>query len=313
MSEEIVKTVRVDPADFDKRLDLYLVEKFPKMSRTQIQSLIKEGHVLIDGKLRKAHFLVKPGQGVEVCIPVPKKIELLPEDIPLEVLYEDEDILVINKQPGLVVHPAPGHREHTLVNAILHHCQQLATTDDPLRPGIVHRLDKDTSGCLIVAKREEGLRKVGVQFEKRKVMKQYLALVWGKMRSLKGELELAIGRHPVDRKKMAVIPTGKSAHTTFEVVEKFNEATLVKVFLKTGRTHQIRVHMAHLGHPVLGDEGYGKRGKELSEKIGISRQMLHAAQIGITHPVKNEWMLFTAPMPEDMKKAVERLKDSSVV
>jgi 23S rRNA pseudouridine1911/1915/1917 synthase len=196
---------------------------------------------------------------------------------------------------------------------VLNHCRQLAQTDDPSRPGIVHRLDKDTSGCLLIAKYEEGLRKLGMQFEKRTVMKQYLALVWGKMEAFKGELELAIGRHPTDRKKMAVTLKGKPAHTTFEVVERFNDATLVRVFLRTGRTHQIRVHMAHLGHPVLGDSEYGKKGMELAKKIEISRQMLHAGFIGITHPRTNQWMMFSAPMPQDMEQAIEKLKTGQKV
>ncbi|MBI1869992.1 MAG: RluA family pseudouridine synthase [Chlamydiae bacterium] len=308
MSEEIIKHFKVDPIDSGKRLDLYLVEKLPKFSRTQIQGAIREKKVTIDGVPRKSHTFLHPGQSIKIHIPVPKIIRLLPENIPLEVLYEDENILVINKQPGLVVHPAPGHLEHTLVNAILHHCQTLAKTDNPLRPGIVHRLDKDTSGCLLIAKQEGGLRKLGAQFEKRKVMKQYLALVWGVLKGVKGELLLGISRHPTDRKKMAVTLTGKQAHTTFEVVEKFKRATLIRVVLKTGRTHQIRVHMAHLGHPVLGDSDYGKKGLEVAKELGITRQMLHAAFLEIIHPENNQPISFSAPIPQDMNEAILKLR-----
>jgi len=311
-NKETVLKWKVHTVDSNKRLDVYLAEKYPKFSRTQIQNFIKEKRVLVDGIPKKSHTKVHPDQTLEIHVIPFKKIELLPENIPLDVLYEDEDILVINKQSGLVVHPAPGHPEHTLVNAVLNHCRHLASTTDPLRPGIVHRLDKDTSGCLLVAKHEEGLRKLGIQFEKRTVMKQYLALVWGKMEAFKGELELAIGRHPTDRKKMAVTLRGKPAHTTFEVVERFTGATLVRVFLRTGRTHQIRVHMAHLGHPVLGDSEYGKKGMELAKKMGVSRQMLHAALLGITHPRTNQWVMFSAPIPEDMRKAIEILKSPFV-
>lgn len=307
-NEEIIKRFPVDPHDAGKRIDLVLAEKYPRLSRTQIQSLIKDKKVLLDETFCKSHTKPRAGQTIELHIFPPRRLEILPEDIPLAIVYEDDDILVINKQPGLVVHPAPGHSQHTLVNAVLAHCDKLAQTDDPLRPGIVHRLDKDTSGCLMVAKHEEGLRKIGIQFEKRKVMKQYLALVWGKMKSFKGEVELAIGRHPIDRKKMAVILTGKPAHTTFEVIEYFEKATLVRVFLRTGRTHQIRVHMAHLGHPVLGDSEYGKKGMDLAKEMGISRQMLHAAILGVTHPRTNQWVIFSAPMPQDMIDAIEKLK-----
>ncbi len=306
--EEIIKQFPVDPHDAGKRIDLVLTEKYPRFSRTRFQNLIEDQKVFLDGVVCKSRTKPRAGQIIELHIPPPKKIEILPEEIPLDILYEDDEILVLNKQPGLVVHPAPGHSKHTLVNAVLAHCGKLAQTDDPLRPGIVHRLDKDTSGCLMVAKHEEGLRKIGNQFEKRKVMKQYLALVWGKMKAFKGEVELAIGRHPIDRKKMAVVLTGKPAHTTFEVIERFEKATLVRVFLRTGRTHQIRVHMAHLGHPVLGDGDYGKKGMELSEEMGITRQMLHAAILGVTHPRTNEWVIFSAPMPQDMIDAMEKLK-----
>lgn len=303
-----VKTWKVEAHDAGKRLDVFLAERFPRLSRTQLQHLITAGRSTLDDLVRKPHTKVRLGQIVRLAISAARKIELVPEDIPLAILYEDEDILVINKQPGLVVHPAPGHLEHTLVHAILHHCRDLAATGDPSRPGIVHRLDKDTSGCLLIAKREEGLRKLHGQFERRKVMKQYLSLVFGRMEAFKGELELAIGRHPVDRKRMAVSLTGKHAHTTFEVVERFERASLVRVFLRTGRTHQIRVHMSYVGHPVLGDTSYGKRGSELAETLGISRQMLHAAVLGVVHPRTNQWMLFTAPLPQDMENAVEKLR-----
>lgn len=310
MSEkEVVKSWKADRGDIGKRLDLYLTERCPNLSRTQIQNLIDAECVKIEGAAKvRSNTKVQIGQAIEIHIPAPKKIELLPEDIPLNVIYEDAQILVINKQPGLVVHPAPGHARHTLVNAILNHCNQLAQTEDPLRPGIVHRLDKDTSGCLMIAKDEVSLRKIGIQFEKRQVTKTYLALVFGRMEAFRGEIELAIGRHPTDRKKMAVTLNGKPAHTTFEVIERFKHATLVKVNLRTGRTHQIRVHMTHLGHPVLGDSEYGKRGVDLSETLQIARQMLHATFLAVKHPKTQERVEFSAPMPSDMQDAIERLR-----
>ena len=304
-----VMQFKVDSIDADMRLDLYVVQKLARPSRNQVQILIDDQKVKIDGVVRRANAKVRLGQVVEVEIPIPKKLEILPEDIPLEILYEDEHILVINKEPGLVVHPAPGHAQHTMVNAILNHCISLAKTDNPLRPGIVHRLDKDTSGCLLVAKNEEALGALGTQFEKRRVEKQYLALLHGKMTAYKGEIQLGIGRHPVDRKKMAVTLKGKSAHTLYEVVEKFESATLVRVQLRTGRTHQIRVHMAHLGHPVLGDSDYGKRGADVAKELGISRQLLHAEILGITHPVTKEKMTFQAPMPQDLAAVLTKLRD----
>jgi 23S rRNA pseudouridine1911/1915/1917 synthase len=264
--------IAVDAGGARQRLDRYLAARGKWGSRSHVQRLISAGLVRLDGQL------VKPGTV-------------------LAILYEDEWLLVIDKPPGLVVHPAPGHWRGTLVNALLHHWQGARSGLDPLRPGIVHRLDKDTSGVLVIAKDAATLADIGAQFRKREVEKQYLAFVWGRLRSQSGTITEPIGRNPVHRKRMAVRRTGRAAVTSFEVVERFPSATLVRLFPKTGRTHQIRVHLAAIGHPIVGDAVYGGTRKR---QLRVPRQALHAERITFRHPRTGARVSFAAPLAEDL-------------
>ncbi|MBI3008652.1 MAG: RluA family pseudouridine synthase [Candidatus Omnitrophica bacterium] len=298
-------TWTVTSADAGERLDRYLTgrltnESEPQgsISRSYIQSLITEEKVLLNGKPTKSHHIIHEGDRIETELPEPKKIALLPEDIPLDIVFEDEHIIVVNKPAGLVVHPAPGHYTGTLVNAILHHCSDFYQNAEGFRPGIVHRLDKDTSGLLVVAKDEGILRILAKQFKKRTIKRKYIALVKGVIQLDEGDIKLPIGRDKRNRQKMAVTYTlGKEAITHYKVLKRFKDWTMVELTLGTGRTHQIRVHMAYIGHPLLGDSRYGGAGK-------ISRQALHAQTLGFYHPVTQEYMEFSSPIPRDMEEFI---------
>ncbi|MBM3888998.1 MAG: RluA family pseudouridine synthase, partial [Verrucomicrobia bacterium] len=257
----------------------------------------------------KASHRVHAGETFVVTIPPPEPSEVTPEAIPLDVLYEDDDLIVINKPPGLVVHPCPGHRAHTLVNALLHHCRgRLSGIGGVERPGIVHRLDHFTSGCLVAAKNDVAHRALQAQFKSRAVAKHYLAIVWGVPRLSRGRIEAAIGRSARDRKKMIVVRRGgREAVTEFEVLKPFGEASLVRCELHTGRTHQIRVHLAVLGHPVVGDTVYGPGRRHPLNKLA-GRQMLHAHVLAFEHPRTHKRLEFTAPLPQDMAALIERLE-----
>src|SRR3954449_885777 len=282
------------------RLDLFLVKSLPEFSRSRIQQLIREGFVRLSGATTRPHQSVRTGDKIEVTEPPPEKIQTEPEAIPLTILYEDDDLIVINKASGMTVHPGAGHREHTLVNALLHHCSTLSGIGGKERPGIVHRLDKDTSGCLVTAKNDVAHRELSEQFAARTVEKIYLALVAGKLRKETGIIENKIGRHPVHRQRMSVSsPGGRSAITEYRVLRSNEQASLVECKLHTGRTHQIRVHLHHLGHPVLGDKIYAPRFAK-----NFPRQMLHAWKLGFLHPRTGEWKNFEAALPEDFKEAV---------
>ena len=296
------------------RLDTYLRGKFPAMSRGAIQRLIDEGHIRVNGAKTKPTHTPRAGETVEVHWPEAKPAEALPEEMPLNILHEDEVLLVLNKPAGLVVHPAAGHEEHTLVNALLHHCEgELSGIGGVARPGIVHRLDKDTSGCLVVAKNDEAHLALSSQFASRKVKKIYHAIVCGEMPRDKGEINAAIARHPSHRKRMAVSDdSGREARTGYQVLERMKATTLVEVALHTGRTHQIRVHFQFLGFPLAGDLTYGQRqNRRLEELLGFAapRVMLHAFQLGFIHPRTGERVHFEAPPPsdfEDFLKAVRQ-------
>ena len=282
------------------RTDLYLVTALPEFSRSRIQQLIRAGFVRLNGAIIRPNELVRTGDQIELTNPPTEKIETRPEAIPLEILFEDDDLVVINKPAGLTVHPGAGHREHTLVNALLHHCQTLSGIGGKERPGIVHRLDKETSGCLVVAKNDVAHRHLSKQFAERSVDKIYLALVAGKLRKQTGVIEETIGRHPVHRQRMSVSsPRGRAARTEYRVVRSSERASLVECRLHTGRTHQIRVHLHHLGHPVLGDKIYAPR---LAKDF--PRQMLHAWKLGFRHPRNREWKNFEAALPDDFKHAI---------
>jgi 23S rRNA pseudouridine1911/1915/1917 synthase len=286
--------------DARMRLDLVLVKALPELSRSRLQQLIRGGSVRLNGATTVPNQLVRTGDEIEVTQPPPEKLEANPEAIPLQILYEDDDLIVINKPAGLTVHPGAGQREHTLVNALLHHCRTLSGIGGKERPGIVHRLDKETSGCLVAAKNDVAHRKLSDQFVARTVEKIYLALVAGQLREQAGVIEQKIGRHPVHRRRMSVAsPRGRSARTEYRVVRSGERASLVECRLHSGRTHQIRVHLHHLGHPVLGDKIYAAR---LAKDF--PRQMLHAWKLGFRHPRTGEWNSFEAPLPDDFKTAI---------
>jgi len=282
------------------RLDQFLAKRLPEFSRSRLQQLIRDGFVLLNNSTTRPRQTVRGGDKIQLTEPPLEKIETLPEQIPLEILFEDNDLVVVNKPAGLVVHPGAGHREHTLVNALLNHCSMLSGIGGKERPGIVHRLDKDTSGCLVVAKNDAAHRGLSQQFADRTVQKIYLALVAGRLRQPAGVIEEKIGRHPVHRQRMsATALRGRMAKTEYRVVRWSEQASLVECSLHTGRTHQIRVHLHHLGHPVLGDKIYAPRlGKD------FPRQMLHAWKLGFRHPRTEEWKHFEAPLPDDFNQAI---------
>ena len=288
----------IDPPDAGTRIDQFLAARVPELSRSRIQDLVKAGHVRVNGRETKASTRLRGGDRVTLDEPPVVAASTVAEDIALDVLYEDGDLIVLNKPAGLVVHPAAGHWSGTLVNALLHHCQGLSQIGGEERPGIVHRLDKETSGCLVAAKNDIAHRALTRQFAGREVTKIYLALATGKFRETSGILEGAIGRHPIHRKKMTVLPgeRGRAARTDYRVLREVPGGALVECTLHTGRTHQIRVHLKHLGHPILGDEVYGRRG-------GFERQMLHAWKLGFAHPVSGARMNFIAPIPRDFLEA----------
>ncbi len=296
-----------------ERLDKFLCARFPAVSRGAFQRLIEEGHVTVNGQRVKPTHTPRAGDQVEVYFPEARPATAQPEDIPLEILFEDKSLLVLNKPPGLVVHPAAGHEEHTLVNALLHHCAgQLSGIGGVARPGIVHRLDKDTSGCLIVAKDDETHLALSEQFAGRTMEKIYLAIVCGEVPRASGDIRAAIARHPTHRKRMAVADgSGREAWTSYRVLERLHGATLVEAGLHTGRTHQIRVHFLHLGHPVAGDDTYGKRPTQrLTELTGYTppRVLLHADKLTFTHPRTGRKKTCTAPRPEDFNEALAALR-----
>lgn len=314
MSSARTETVTVETSLPGERLDTYLRDAFPMVSRGAIQRLIEQGHIRVNGQPVKPTHHPRAGERIDVHFPEARPAEAQPEEIPLNILFEDDDLLVLNKPPGLVVHPAAGHEEHTLVNALLHHCAgQLSGIGGVARPGIVHRLDKETSGCLVVAKNDAAHIGLAEQFAGRTLEKIYHAIVCGEVPRESGEVRAAIARHPTHRKRMAVTDgTGREAWTSYHVAERLRGATLMEAHLHTGRTHQIRVHFEHIGHPVIGDSTYGSRpNKRLTEITGYTapRQMLHARTITFMHPVKREKLRVEAPWPEDFREAIKALKN----
>ena len=282
------------------RLDQFLAKRLPEYSRSRLQQLIRTGFVRLNGQTTRPRQIVRSGDQINLIEPPLEKIETLPEPIPLDVLFEDDDLIVINKPAGLTVHPGAGQREHTLVNALLSHCRTLSGIGGKERPGIVHRLDKETSGCLVVAKNDIAHRALSKQFAARTVEKIYLALVAGKLRKAAGIIDEKIGRHPVRRQRMQVTSLrGRTAKTEYRAIRSSDQATLVECRLHSGRTHQIRVHLHHLGHPVLGDKIYVERFAK-----NFPRQMLHAWRLGFHHPRTSEWKTFEAPLPSDFNNAI---------
>ena len=303
------KPVSLLPAVTGMRLDVFLAGSGLGLTRSHARKLIDDGLVVILGRPRKANYRLRPGDVVDVTVPEPEEPQVIPEDIPTDVLYEDDDILVVNKPAGMVVHPAAGNYSGTLVNALLFRYGRLSSVGGQFRPGIVHRLDKDTSGVMVVARNDKAHHELARQFKAHKNIREYEAIAIGTFRDAEGTVAVAIGRHVTDRKKMSPVTfRGKNAVTHYRVIENFVGAAHVRLRLATGRTHQVRVHMAHIGHPLAGDRVYGGSGAGRLLGMHIPRQMLHAALLGITHPSTGEYMQFEKEAPEDMARVLEFLR-----
>ena len=288
------------------RLDIYIAQKNDKLSRSMIQKLIEDGEILVNGQTKKISYKVHTGDEIEINIPEPKETNIKPQNIPVEVIYEDSDIIVVNKPKGMVVHPANGNPDGTLVNAILALCKDnLSGIGGEIRPGIVHRLDKDTSGLLIIAKNDLAHKNISEQIKNRQVKKIYIALVKGNVAEDEATIDMPIGRSTKDRKKMAVRKDGKTAITHFKVLKRYNKYTLLEIKIDTGRTHQIRVHMAEIGHPVVGDMVYSSGKNE----FGIEGQMLHAKSLDFKHPVTGKEMHLEADVPQYFVDVLNKLKE----
>lgn len=283
------------------RIDKVLTILEPEITRSQLKNLINDGHVTVNGQPVKPKYKVQAGDKISLVKPEPQSLELTPENIPLDIVYEDDDMIVVNKPQGMVVHPAPGHPDHTLVNALLYH-SPLSTINGTFRPGIVHRIDKDTSGLLMVAKNDLAHQSLAEQLRNKTNKREYLALVYGQIKEDEGTIDAPLGRNPQDRKKQAVVKGGRHAVTHFKVIKRYDNFTLVKCILETGRTHQIRVHMKYIGHPLVGDPLYGPR-----KVIGKNGQFLHAALLGFKHPRTGKEMIFEAPLPENFQKMLDKL------
>lgn len=291
--------------DQQMRLDKYLAEQFPEQTRSYLQKLIKDGEVLVNGKKVKTGYQLSCGDEVSVTIPEPKELDVEPQKMDLDIVYEDEDVILINKPKGMVVHPAPGHTTDTLVNGLLYHCKdQLSGINGVARPGIVHRIDRDTTGILIVCKNDMSHNHIAEQLKEHSITRKYRALVHGNLKDDQGTVEGPIGRHPVDRKKMAINErNGKPAVTHYTVLERFGNYTFIECQLETGRTHQIRVHMSSIGHPLVGDEVYGPA----KCPFKLTGQCLHAMVLGFMHPRTGEYMEFRAELPEYFETLLKKL------
>lgn len=288
-----------------ERIDKYLSEQLSDMTRSHIQKLIKENRVRVNDVFVKSNYKISVSDQIEVEIPELKEPDILPEDIPLDILYEDQDILVVNKPKGMVVHPAPGHYTGTLVNAIMYHCKDnLSGINGVMRPGIVHRIDMDTTGSLLICKNDRAHQSLAEQLKEHSITRKYHAIVHGRLKEDEGTIDKPIGRHPVDRKKMSVHCTnGREAITHYRVLERFQHFTYIECQLETGRTHQIRVHMSSIGHPILGDQVYGPA----KCPYKLQGQTLHAKILGITHPTTGEYMEFDAPLPDYFQGLLEKM------
>jgi 23S rRNA pseudouridine1911/1915/1917 synthase len=297
----------IDPEASGGRIDRCIADKLGEnYSRSYVRFLMDNGFVLVNGGNVKPRYIARPGDEVSLKLaPLPKDEAMGPEDIPVNIIFEDEDIVVVNKQAGMVVHPAAGNWGGTLVNALLFHCGRLAESEDEFRPGIVHRLDKDTSGVIVVAKNDRAMRSLAKQFQKRTVKKKYIALVKGRVEMDNGLVDVAVGRHPVHRLKMeAGAENSREAKTVYHVIKRFKDFTQLEIEPETGRMHQIRVHMKHIGYPVMGDTLYGNDRK-------FPRQALHAEMIGFTHPGTGKHVEFHAPLPDDMREFIEKAERES--
>ena len=294
----------VDKESENNRIDKYLAEVFNGKSRSYIQGLIEKENIKVNGKSIKSNYKVKENDEILIVMPEALELEVEAEDIPLDILYEDNDVIVINKPQGMVVHPAPGNYTKTLVNALLYHCKDLSTINGVIRPGIVHRIDKDTTGVLVVAKNDEAHNFLSKQLQTHSMKREYIALVEGRLKEDKGTINKPIGRNKKDRLKMGIVDDGKRAVTHYEVLERYKNTTLIKCVLETGRTHQIRVHMASIGHPLVGDEVYGFK----KQRFKLKGQVLHAKTLGFIHPKTKEYMEFTTNLPEYYNNLIEKLR-----
>jgi 23S rRNA pseudouridine1911/1915/1917 synthase len=312
----------VPPGKKRERLDVFLTHHVENATRTKVQTAIRAGCVLVNGATVRSSYAVNPHDVIHVTLPESPAPDVVAEAIPLTIVYEDDQLLIVNKPAGMVTHPAYGNYTGTLVNALLHHCASLSVVTDRTRPGIVHRLDKDTSGLLVVAKTDAAHAHLSRQFARRTIRREYQAIVWGAFSVEKGTIDANLGRSKSDRKKMAVVQEGKTAVTEYTVLEKFAYLSLIRLRLQTGRTHQIRVHLAHVGHPVFGDPTYNGRRllfgpgtprqkAEVQKMLDIlTRQALHARTIGFRHPATGEEMAFESPLPEDMSAVLKILRAS---
>lgn len=294
-----------EKCDENLRLDVFLSEKLPDKSRSYIKQLIDAGSVLVSGKSKKSSYKLKMGDRINVSLPQNKQLDLEPENIPLDILYEDSDVVVINKPQGMVVHPASGVFTGTLVNALLYHCSDLSGINGVNRPGIVHRIDKDTSGILVIAKNDNAHRSLAKQLKEHTMTRVYIALVEGVIKEDEGTVDAPLGRHPVERIKISVVKDGKRAVTHYKVLERFNSNTLVECRLETGRTHQIRVHMSYIGHPLVGDPVYGYH----KQRFNLKGQLLHAKKLGFIHPSTEKYIEFESDIPDSFSKVISILKN----
>lgn len=296
----------IEPVAAGERIDRFLTEQMADLSRSQIQNMIENGLVLVVGKQVKPNYKLRAGDKISLTLPEPESTEVEPEDIPLDIVYEDSDVIVVNKPRGLVVHPAAGHMKGTLVNALLYHCKDLSGINGVLRPGIVHRIDKDTSGLLMAAKNDLAHQSLAVQLKEHTVTRKYIAVVHGVVNHDLGTIDAPIGRHPVQRLKMAVVKSGgRHAVTHFSVLERFANYTLLECKLETGRTHQIRVHLDFIGHPLAGDPVYGPK-----RTLPINGQALHAQVLGFEHPRTGEYLEFSTEIPKDLQKIIDFLRQN---
>jgi len=290
-----------------ERLDIFVTENLEGVSRATVQNLIKAGQILVNGQPFKASYHLREGEEVEVELPEPQAVAIEAQNIPLDIIYQDEDLVIVNKPKGMVVHPAHGNWDHTMVNALLYHIKDLSGINGELRPGIVHRLDKDTSGVMVVAKNDSAHRSLAEQIKVHSIKREYTALVHGVIKENLGTIDAPIGRSKLDRKKMAVVKDGRTAVSDYEVMQRFGNYTLIKVSLMTGRTHQIRVHFAHIKHAVVGDPLYGTTKKHFD----LESQALHAHRLGFKHPRSGEYMEFTSPLPQYFEDILTKLTQIS--
>ena len=295
----------VEEKDKGTRIDKYLSDAIEGKSRSFIQGLIEKDSIKVNGKIPKSNYKLKALDEIEVILPEPEVLNVEAENIPIDIIYEDDDVVVVNKAQGMVVHPAPGNYNGTLVNALLYHCKNLSSINGVIRPGIVHRIDKDTSGVLVIAKNDEAHTFLSEQLKDHSMKREYYALIEGRLKNDSGTIDKPLGRNKKDRLKMGIVEDGKRAVTHYEVIERFNGFTLIKCVLETGRTHQIRVHMASIGFPLVGDPLYGFK----RQKIKVEGQVLHAKTLGFIHPRTKEYMEFTTDLPEYFTKIVDKLRN----